>query len=802
MANNIQRNRGRSTGYKFDRGAMPTEFGPYIGEVMDNVDNTRSGRLRVYIEQFAGADKSNESLWIPVDYAPPFYGMVQQSGTAQGVGSYVGNPQSYGMWFTPPDLGTMVLCFFVQGDPNQGYYVACIPDIGINHMIPAVGASKKYVVDNAAQQTYFAGASQLPVTEINDANNSITNNPRFFDQPKPVHSYVAATMLQQGLIKDTVRGPITSNSQRESPSAVFGISTPGRAIYQGGYTEADIKAEISDNQLTQANLKVIGRRGGHSIVLDDGNIEGKDNLIRIRTSAGHQITMSDDGNCFYITHANGQTWIELGGEGTVDVFATNSVNVRSQGEINLHADKTINMYAGESINIKSTNVELNGNKGIAIVAEDQLALYSKKDIDIISDKTLTLDSNYGGWAGGAALAFKALRIDLNGFGPASTTQKPRMLSDLQLPDTKWVTGKGWESQPGTLKTIVSRAPTHEPYAYHNRGVAVDVSYGSGQADNIPLNDGLTRAAASLVDKVVQEPINIAELLKQGPSNVNIANLTSQQVDAMMTSAAKEVGQSFAVATVAKGIGKFGFNPRQLEQLGFIKPGTVDQFIKNPAQALQVLQSPTVWTGKENVTSLSNVLSSESLQNSIQTGLMTYGAGLLQKSGILKNNTVASVAATAIQTAAKYGVETATQWATGQVAGAIINKVIGTNKNVQFAVNLASQLGVFQSLGIPGLGGFGGGASSLFGGFGRGRNVIIPGKTNTIQRIAVDAAIRSVIGNAKVPLPRYTAAALSGLARRSLLNSSLISNSNIGFDLDRNGSVTVENAPYVQDESGE
>jgi hypothetical protein len=57
MAENIQRSRGRASGYKFDRGGQPTEMGPYIGIVVNNVDNTRSGRLQVYIAEFGATDK-------------------------------------------------------------------------------------------------------------------------------------------------------------------------------------------------------------------------------------------------------------------------------------------------------------------------------------------------------------------------------------------------------------------------------------------------------------------------------------------------------------------------------------------------------------------------------------------------------------------------------------------------------------------------------------------------------------------------------------------------------------------------
>jgi len=60
MAENLQRSRGRPQGYKFDRGNTPTEMGPYIGIVVNNVDNTRSGRLQVYIEEFGAIDKSGK----------------------------------------------------------------------------------------------------------------------------------------------------------------------------------------------------------------------------------------------------------------------------------------------------------------------------------------------------------------------------------------------------------------------------------------------------------------------------------------------------------------------------------------------------------------------------------------------------------------------------------------------------------------------------------------------------------------------------------------------------------------------
>lgn len=481
MAQETERTRGRPSNYKLDRGGVPAESGPFIGQVMNNIDPARTGRLQVYIEAFGAGDINNPNKWTRVRYLPPFYGATPAGNTpGTGSGEYPGNQNSYGMWFTPPDIGVKVLCFFVNGDRTEGgYYVGVIPENGVSHMVPAIGAEKNYVVGNKNQESYFSDAPQLPVTEINTNNAQLDNSSRYFDQEKPVHSVVASAMFQQGIINDTERGPIRSSSQRESPSAVFGISTPGVAIYQGGLTPADIKEKLNAGEVKPADVAVIGRMGGHTLVMDDGNIDGDNQMLRLRTSKGHQITMNDTGNFLYIVHANGQTWIELGVEGTVDIFSTNSVNVRTQGDINLHADRDINMFAGRDFKVKANaNITLEAIASTTITAQEDLTLYSKATLNVKADGTLTLDSNGGSWAGGGSLVFSAGGIDLN--GPAApTVEAPLPLQKTELDDTSFDNLKGWQVDTEALESIVTRAPTHEPYPYHNKGVDVEVEFEEG-----------------------------------------------------------------------------------------------------------------------------------------------------------------------------------------------------------------------------------------------------------------------------------------------------------------------------------
>jgi hypothetical protein len=502
MGENLELSAGKPRNYNSDRGGTPVPPGAYIGIVKNNIDPARSGKLQVYIQQFGGPDPTNSQTWATVSYCPPFYGSTP-AGAGAGTGAFEqGNPQSYGMWFTPPDIGVQVLCLFVAGEAT-GYYVGCVPAPGITHMIPAIGsvAKAQAITQNATQASYFAGSERLPVTEINSSNKQISQNPKYFDQPKPVHSYVAGILFQQGLVNDQVRGSIGSTSQRESPSNCYGISTPGRAIYLGGIGAK----EGGDNKVTGKTLSadkpnaatVIARRGGHTLVMDDGDLQGKDNLVRIRTSKGHQITLSDDGDCVYICHANGQSWIELGQEGTLDVYTTNSVNLRSQGTINLHADEDINMFAGGKINMKSAKgTIMQSDVDMTVSNKGKLTLFSQGGIGIKTPGVLAITSQLGSWAASSELSLNGSKINLNG-GHRIEVETPIGLTKYLHPKVEFNASTGWLAIPSATESIVTRAPTHEPYPYHNEGVKVSVKFSGAptpppDAPPVPADVTITR----------------------------------------------------------------------------------------------------------------------------------------------------------------------------------------------------------------------------------------------------------------------------------------------------------------------
>jgi len=463
---------GKKAPRNFDtgRGHANTQPGPFVGEIMDTYDSTNSGRIKVWIRTFGDErTKSDPSGWFSMRYLSPFFGVSPHEVLDAPDPDFETNGHSYGMWFNTPDVGVEVLCIFAEGDPNQGYYIGFIPTQQMTHMIPAIGAQENPHYNNSDQESKLASATHVPVTEIDKKVESI-NDANYLDIPRPVHSVLAGQYWKQGLLTDRIRGPITSSAQRESPSNVFGVNTPGRPVYNKGMFDHNIREKLESGEETDTGI--VGRRGGHSFVMDDGDVEGNDTLVRIRTASGHQIIMSDNGRSIYISHASGNVWLELGAEGTIDGYASNSVNFRSGGDINLHADKNLNIHALENINLvagKSMNME--ADKDLTIVGKNKTTMYSKLTLEIKSDGVMALDgrSSISVKSTGKTDIVGAL-VGLNDPGAGKDVTAPKETALNNFPDSSTDTTDGWKSEAGKFKSVASRVPTHEPYTGHGAGI--------------------------------------------------------------------------------------------------------------------------------------------------------------------------------------------------------------------------------------------------------------------------------------------------------------------------------------------
>ena len=178
------------------------------------------------------------------------------------------------------------------------------------------------------------------------------------------------TLIAQGLIRDEIRGTTSSSARRETPSQVFGISTPGPIDYEGQKTNRRESInrhgkiyKDSGDEFDFSNV-AHSRLGGQIFVMDDGTPairEGnttktpiQNELIRLRTRSGAQLLLHNSEELVYITNNNGSAWIEFTADGKIDVYAKDSVSFHTANDFNFRADRDINMEAARNINIKAT----------------------------------------------------------------------------------------------------------------------------------------------------------------------------------------------------------------------------------------------------------------------------------------------------------------------------------------------------------------------------------------------------------------------------------------------------------------
>jgi hypothetical protein len=209
-----------------------------------------------------------------------------------------------------------------------------------------------------------------------------------------------------------------------------------------------------------------------------------------------------------------------------------------------------------------------------------------------------------------------------------------------------------------------------------------------------------------------------------------------------------------------GVGNFGITPGQLETQGYLKPGTVNNFVApatNIDQINTVLSSPTVWTGKDAVTSATQFASNINLQSLTQQNILSQGAAQLTNLGVASSATAANDLAGAVQNAGKFGADATAAWAKGQAPADLLGGLNDTAKNAQFAAALAGKVPDLGSITPP-----------------------VEGAVGTVNRASVDTAVAGLLGNPKIPLPSFgtagiAAASAAGLSPPSLPNAnSLVS----------------------------
>jgi len=481
--------------------------GVYLAKVVGYLDVSFMCGLEVTLLSDLGSTIGDQYQTIPVKYASPFYGVTAYENMGLNKTDWNDTQQSYGMWFPTVEIGTTVLVVFVNGNPAAGYFIGCVPGRFANQMIPAIAGSTEFEATQDQKKKYDT-TQPLPVAEVNRKTNSLEKSLSIDKIKKPIHP-IADVFLKQGLLEDDVRGVTTSTGRRDAPNSVFGISTPG-PFNRGEGTK---KQFLGKRQTLSAVPIPVSRLGGTTLVMDDGEdryqrktpasegpveyvdtLEGEkgdpnvpyNEYFRIRTRTGHQLLMHNSEDLIYIGNSQGTTWIELTGNGKIDIYAQDSISIHTETDINIRADRDINLEAGRNVNIKATADYSNNDSADANGFESgRVHIESQYDTKLVvgGDGYITTSTNFNISTGfdnnftagantnilsGVDHVETAASINMNG-----TAATPAVSAEVLAVHDNIVTSsqEKWEeknrySVKEPLKSIMKRVPMHEPWALH------------------------------------------------------------------------------------------------------------------------------------------------------------------------------------------------------------------------------------------------------------------------------------------------------------------------------------------------
>lgn len=369
--------------------------GPYLATVVNHLDSKYMGSLEVELLKTTDGGNSTEKTGqiVPVKYLNPFYGVTPLKGVSKNE-DYSYTQKSYGMWAVPPDIGTTVMVIFAEGNYGQGFWIGCVQDEFMNFMLPGYASTTFNNKDKS---------KPLPVGEYNKKveTGAGKDATKFV---KPVADIRKGILESSGLLGDHSRGTTSSSARRETPSMVFGFSTPGPADRRPGaprvkYGEQFAQSDVSFNRL-----------GGSSFVMDDGDAsllrkgspadskseyasveKGEtgdvtlphNDLLRLKTRTGHQILLHNSEDLIYIANGRGTAWIELTSNGKIDVYSQDSVSIHTENDFNLKADRDINIEAGNNINMISGQnmfTKTGANWEVKVEADGKLTCVGRNDV--------------------------------------------------------------------------------------------------------------------------------------------------------------------------------------------------------------------------------------------------------------------------------------------------------------------------------------------------------------------------------------------------------------------------------------
>lgn len=473
-------------------------MGFHIGQVMDDQDDQRMGRVWVYIAgvstrrfddqslpAYGGTTPDRESVggldydqklrqgWILVSPMSPFFGSddYRNQAAPDGRNSSSGDVNSYGMWHQPR-VGDFVGVMFAGGDANSGYWMGMVPKQYSNGMVPGIPGTEAQNVSSREQNELLPDVQTTARVPTMDRTQS-DDDPEHTDVV--MTSDLARAQIRAGVSGDMARGAGTSGARRESPSYVTGMKTGGWS-YDSEKRNRNVDGSSFE---TQVDRYYDRNSVGHSFTMDD---HPDHQSMRMRTSGGAQFLMQDACSTpyIYLQTQTGNAWIEIADSGDIMIYAGGGLHVHAEGDYNLTVDGDMNIGVGGNVHWRTggdfaTSV---GGTGLHAYGDDVLiGVEGQYDFQAGDDARLTYNGDLDIRAAGGYNFTIGGGMDIISGGGIRQQAGGDLVFEVDGNTIFNTTGNQSQNVDGNINTTVGGA------TFFNAGGAINTTAGGSMLNN-------------------------------------------------------------------------------------------------------------------------------------------------------------------------------------------------------------------------------------------------------------------------------------------------------------------------------
>ena len=338
-----------------------------VGRVMDTNDPNQMGRIRIYIPAIDRDTSLVGDLPFAM-YCSPFSGH-QQVQSRGPITTYTKGPVAYGL-FSIPKVGTDVVVAHLDGNSQYRIWFGAIQGMYLSHTMP----HGRFTFNNPGNVGTLDGplsSTESPIQPMYDnltgaytrTNAVATNDTATDTTPRANFEWRSRGIDYQAAgLGASQRNSPTQQISNIADDRNYSFTEPDGNKFKGGnftqgYAQSRIEPDVPyDPSLVDGGVNLdpqvysLTTPGFHAWAMDD---RPENCRMRFRTTSGHTIILDDTNERIYVATANGNNWVEMDQDGSIDIYSSRRVSIHAAMDVNIKTEGTFRVDAAQGIHLNS-----------------------------------------------------------------------------------------------------------------------------------------------------------------------------------------------------------------------------------------------------------------------------------------------------------------------------------------------------------------------------------------------------------------------------------------------------------------